>query len=158
MLVQDLMSKDVVTCGPNDALNVAAQRMWERNCGAIPIVDEGRTLAMITDRDVCMAAYTQGRPLSEISVASAMSRRVVTCSPFDAIGVAEEIMRTEQIRRLPVVDRNGALVGLLSLGDIATHGRIGRRARAGHDDLGADAIASTLSGISAPATQPGIAE
>ena len=74
---------------------------------------------MLTDRDICMAAYTQGRPLGEMQVSSAMSRQLFSCRPEDSLAKAEEIMRTNRIRRLPVIDADRHLVGILSLDDIA---------------------------------------
>lgn len=120
MKVAELMTSEVYCCGPGDGLNVPARAMWELDCGCVPVVDEERRLVgMITDRDVCMAAYTQGRPLSEIAVDSAMARVVHTCSPKDALTTAEKIMAESQVRRLPVVDTDGTLMGILSMRDIA---------------------------------------
>lgn len=124
--------------------------MWERDCGSVPVVDqENRPIAMLTDRDVCIAAFTQGKTLLDLRVASAMSSHIVTCGVYDDISTAESIMRARQIRRLPVVDGTGAMVGILSLGDIARHGHVARRVHLGQDELGGDAIASTLAAICA---------
>jgi len=147
MHIEELMSTDVVVCRSQDALNHAAQLMWEKDCGFIPVVDDaGSTVAVLTDRDICMAAYTQGKPLSEIPVEWAMSKTLVSCRPDETVGTAEALMRARQIRRLPVIAKDGKLVGVLSLNDIATHG-IGRKAHVRHNDLGAEAIAATLGAI-----------
>jgi CBS-domain-containing membrane protein len=74
---------------------------------------------MITDRDVCMSALFQGKTLSQMRVRDAMSKRLLSCQPGDRLGSAEKVMRIGQVRRLPVVDDQGALVGLLSLADLA---------------------------------------
>lgn len=67
MKVQDIMTADVETCRLDDTLDRPAAIMWERDCGVVPVVDdESRIVGMLTDRDICMAAYTQGRPLPEI--------------------------------------------------------------------------------------------
>ena len=64
MLVKEIMSQPVITCQVDDHANLAAQRMWENDFGVMPILDgDGRAIAMLTDRDICMAAYTQGKPL-----------------------------------------------------------------------------------------------
>lgn len=98
--------------------------MWEADVGCLPVVDEThRVIAMVTDRDICMAAYTTGRPLSELLVSLAMSKNLITCSPDDRIRDVERLMREAQIRRIPVVDMAGALVGIITLGDIALHGK-----------------------------------
>ncbi len=120
--VHDAMRKRVYTVTADDTLAAAAQIMWEKDIGCLPVVDEeGRAIAVITDRDICMATFVQWVHLGESYVASAMSRTVCTCSPDDEIGVAAEIMRKNQVRRLPVVDALGKPVGLLSLGDIARY-------------------------------------
>lgn len=149
MKVRHLMTSPAATCHPTDALSHAAQIMWECDCGAVPVIDaDGKPIAMITDRDICMAAYTQGRALHEATVWSAMSKHVVTCDLDESIATAEALMRGQQIRRLPVVDREGRIAGILSLNDIATHARLGKSAAA-HAELGPDAVAATLSAICA---------
>ena len=120
MKVGDLMTKDVKACVQHDSLNRAAQLMWENDCGAVPVVDsDSKVIGMLTDRDVCMAAYTKGIALSHAPVAAAMSRNVIVCNQGDNISTAAELMREHQIRRLPVVDEHRRLTGILSMGDIA---------------------------------------
>jgi CBS domain-containing protein len=118
--VLDAMTRSVVTCKADDSLNRAAQVMWEADCGAVPIVDEdGRLIGMITDRDICMAAYTQGLPLAGISVRSAMSTALHSCKPGDSLRSLMDAMAKYQVRRVPVVDEGGKLVGIVSLADVA---------------------------------------
>jgi CBS domain-containing protein len=120
MKASELMTADVKCCHPEDSLNTAAQLMWEYDCGCIPVVDDGgRPVAMITDRDICMAAYTQGARLSERPVASAMSCEIYTCRADDELAMVEEMMRQCRVRRVPVVDAQGRLTGIISLNDIA---------------------------------------
>ncbi len=122
MKIFDLMATDLVTCAATDSLNRAAQLMWERRCGSIPVIDEsGRPVGLVTDRDVSMAAYTQGRRLDDIEVATAMSRPVRTCPATATAEEAEGLMMAHGIRRLLVVDPEGILVGLVSIDDIARH-------------------------------------
>jgi CBS domain-containing protein len=119
MKVRELMATDVRACFPDDTLNRAAQLMWENDCGVVPVVDEEmRVVGVITDRDVCMAAYTQGVQLVDSSVGRAMSPGAYTCAPTDDLKTAERTMRERRVRRLPVVDGDGKLVGMLSLHDI----------------------------------------
>lgn len=119
MRVADVMSQDVHSCSRSQSLQEAAKLMWDHDVGALPVVDnERRPIGVITDRDICMAAYTQGRPLSDIGVASAMSQRVLVCRRHDPVSAAEQTMAGHQVRRLPVVDERGVLVGMLSLNDI----------------------------------------
>jgi CBS domain-containing protein len=120
MKVKEVMIREVKTCRAGDDLNRAAQIMWEFDCGTVPVVDEaGSVKGMITDRDVCMAAYTKGRRLESIQVRSAMSAEVATCSPDDTLEGALSIMKKARVRRLPVTDRGGRLVGILSMNDLA---------------------------------------
>jgi CBS domain-containing protein len=132
MKVGQLMTRNVQTCGPEDRLNAAARIMWERDCGCVPVVEQedggSRIVGMITDRDVCVAAYTQGRPLSEIEVRSAMAREVRSCRATDSIGTVVKVLEQNQLHRLPVLDQHDHLVGLVSLADVAReaireHGR-----------------------------------
>jgi signal-transduction protein with cAMP-binding, CBS, and nucleotidyltransferase domain len=80
---------------------------------------DGQLVGMLTDRDICMAAHLRGQLLSDIKVEQAMAQQVYACSPGDPIGVAERIMIQYQVRRVPVADSNGRVVGLLSLIDLA---------------------------------------
>jgi CBS domain-containing protein len=124
MKVGDLMTKDVRTCFSTDSLNRAAQIMWENDCGCVPIVnDQGNLVGILTDRDICMAAYTQGRPLTDIACGAAASVKVTTVKETDSLSQAEKLMHDVQVRRLPVVDDHQRLVGLLSIGDLARRAR-----------------------------------
>jgi CBS domain-containing protein len=136
MNVEKIMTRGVKTCGPEDTLWTAAQIMWENDCGCVPVVKDNKVVGMITDRDICMAAWTQDARLSELRVSPVCSHEPLLCSPHDTVAKAEEIMRTRQVRRLPVVDEN-RLVGILSLNDIA------RTAVEAHDHKGAAAHAVT---------------
>src|SRR5215472_8047344 len=122
MVVKDLMTRSPATCKASDSANDAARIMWECDCGAVPVLDDqGSVTGIVTDRDICMAAYFQGTSLAAIPLHSIMSTDVYTCEPDVELQDAERIMRTHQIRRLPVVDRRRGLVGLLSISDVA-HG------------------------------------
>jgi CBS-domain-containing membrane protein len=120
MHIKDIMSHPAVTCPAASTLDHAARLMWEFDCGIIPVVDdEGRLTGVITDRDICMAAYTQGRPIATIPVTTAMASHAVAVHGDDVIEQAEELMRENQIRRLPVLDGNGRPIGLVSMNDLA---------------------------------------
>src|SRR5690606_5244328 len=120
MKIQDLMTTEVRTCAPGSSLRDAAAIMWEADCGCVPVVDdERRVVGWVTDRDVAMAAYFQNRALCEIPVSSVMSAEPATCLATDTPETAELLMQERRIRRLPVVDDRGALVGIVSLADIA---------------------------------------
>jgi CBS domain-containing protein len=120
MKVAELMVGEVIACSPDDMLNRAAQIMWENDCGCVPVVDRAaRLVAMLTDRDVCMAAYTRGGTLKDIRVSAAMSNELFACRPDDDLPSAMKMMRDRQVRRIPVSDDKGRLVGVLSLNDVA---------------------------------------
>ena len=149
MKVTDLMTKNVRTCSPNDNLNRAAQIMWEQDCGALPVVDDGgRTVGIITDRDVCMAAYTQGRALSEIPVSVAASQSLVTVRPEDTVETVQARMQSARVRRVPVVDGVGRPIGIVGLGDVARH--VARE----QNGASGDPIARTLAAICQPRVAP----
>jgi CBS domain-containing protein len=118
--VKALMTDAVGSCSPDDTLNGAAQRMWDQDCGAVPVVGSDGTLAgIITDRDICMAAYTKGLPLGSILVKDVMARHVHTCGPDDTLERAATLMAEAQVRRLPVIDAERRLIGIVSVADIA---------------------------------------
>lgn len=118
--VRDVMSRDPVTVQPSDNLSRAAQLMWEADCGSVPVVDgQGNLLGMLTDRDVCMSAYTRGLALHDLSVSGAMSTNLFTCKASDTLRSVMQLMGTQQIRRVPVLDDQGKLVGIVSLADVA---------------------------------------
>ena len=119
MKVTDLMTPEVQACTTHDSLNAAARIMWDHDCGCAPVVDtHGKLVGIVTDRDVCMAAYTQGLPLEKISVQRAMSAEVISCGRTDDLESAHRLMRTHEVHRLPVVDSRGRLAGILSLSDL----------------------------------------
>ena len=121
MKVEQLMTKSVQACRQNEPLSTAAAIMWQHDCGCVPIVDENRhVLGMVTDRDICMASLTQGKPAHELPVTLPMSSNVWTCRVTDTVDGAERTMREKQVRRLPVVDSDNRLVGILSFHDIVS--------------------------------------
>lgn len=124
MKVTDLMTSEVRACTIHESLNAAARIMWDHDCGCVPVVDgHGRLAGIVTDRDICMAAYTQGLPLEAIPVERAMSPRVISCARGDDLETAHRLMRTHEIHRIPVADSRGRLVGILSLSDVVNHSR-----------------------------------
>ena len=146
MNVGQVMTHKVQACRPQDSLNIPAKLMWDNNCGSVAVVGDGRVVGMLTDRDICMAVYTQGQRLNDIEVSSAMSKKLFSCRPEDTLATAEKIMRADRIRRLPIIDGDGHLVGILSLDDIAREaGRPGEGER--RAEITADEVCDTLSAI-----------
>ncbi len=146
--VAELMTQPVHACTTGDTLDRAARLLWEHDCGAVPVLaPRGEVVAMVTDRDICMAAYIQGRPLWQIPVTVAASRRV-HCVRSDApLAEALHLMRMHRVRRLPVVDFGHNLVGILSLADVVRAARISVDP---HDPLSVETIADLLSSICRP--------
>ncbi len=119
MRVAEIMTSPVATCADTARLNDAARVMWECDCGSVPVVDGGgRLRGMITDRDICMAAYTQGKALQEIPVASVMAEHLLICHIDDSLETAEQLMREGQVRRIPVIDNDGRPAGIVSMKDV----------------------------------------
>ena len=119
MKIGEVMSRGARTCRTDDSLAEAARIMWEGDCGCLPVVDAaGRLAGMITDRDVCMAAYTQGARLQDCRVASAMTRDAAACTPADSLGRVHELMRSRRVRRIPVLDAERKPIGVVTLGDL----------------------------------------
>ena len=149
MKISEIMTRDVHTCTPTDTLATAAQIMWENDCGAVPVVDrEGRLVGIITDRDLAMAAQLQGVALRETSVLSAMARDVKFCSPQDTPATIQAMMQQYRIRRLPVLDAERRVVGVVSLGDLAYI--MSSQQTLGGDGMTWTSIAHTLAAVSAP--------
>lgn len=120
MRAEDWMTRDVRTCGPETSLNDAAQAMWDRDCGILPVVGpDGVAIGVITDRDVCMGAYLTGRSLKDQRVADSMARRLFACAPSDPIEQVIRIMGDHRVRRVPVLDGQGRPIGMISLNDLA---------------------------------------
>lgn len=120
MKVQDVMTRSVATCSVDETLECAARVLWERDCGCVPVVDhDGRVVAMLTDRDVCMAAYTTGKALHELRIADAMSGELVSCRATEDLPTVAARMAQAAVRRLPVVDAADNPVGILSINDLA---------------------------------------
>jgi CBS domain-containing protein len=123
--VSELMTGNVRCVRSTEALDVAAKIMWDYDCGIVPVLEPAgeRVIGVITDRDICMAAWSRDCALSTVPVSSAMSRELHYCSPSDDIHSAQALMGTRQLRRLPVLDSTKRLVGILSIADIARAAR-----------------------------------
>ena len=118
MKVQDIMTSDVQCCGPGTNLAAAAKMMWDSDCGALPVLNgQGQVMGMITDRDICMAAATNNKPASDITVWETVSGKAHTCHMSDDVHTALDIMKREKVRRLPVVDEDGVLQGIVAMND-----------------------------------------
>lgn len=120
MNVKDIMARDVSSCSAAASAESVALAMWDHDCGCIPVCDAcGRPTGIITDRDIAVTAALQHRPLCHIQARAIVGdRRLVVCREGDGVAAALDAMRRHRVRRLPVVDSDGRLSGMLSLGDV----------------------------------------
>ena len=145
MKAEDWMVCSVSTCGPETSMSDAAYLMWQNDCGVLPVIDAaGKVVGLITDRDMCMSACLGGKPLAELRVEQAMSRQVFSCSPSDTIEQVIRVMGDHQVRRIPVVDAQERLVGILTMNDLVRKliGLNDSRQRAGIEQRLVEALAS----------------
>ncbi len=151
MKVREVMTTNVACVRKDDSLSTAAQLMWDSDCGSIPVKEEGseRVVGMITDRDICMATWSQDRPPSSIPVWEAMSSELYFSSPDETVSSAESLMRSRQVRRVPVLDDGQKLVGILSLADIAIAPQR-KGTRRDTSEFAPAEVAETLAGICQP--------
>lgn len=119
MKVQEIMSTKVETIKPTSSLRAAARRFSELNVGVLPVVDEGKLVGIITDRDVSVYAIAIGREPQSTDVKVVMTKEVFTCNANQSLAEAAEIMEQHNIRRLAVVSDSEEVVGILTVDDIA---------------------------------------
>ena len=119
MRVTEIMSRDVVQCRKDDNIADAMRKMLNARVGTLPVVDaHGRVAGLLTDRDIAAAAATRNRNAAHIGVHEAMSAHVRACAPDDDVPAALTKMEEARVRRLPVVDAGGRLVGIVALDDV----------------------------------------
>ncbi len=119
MPVKDIMTTNPVFCPPDAKLEDVAAMMKEHDCGEIPICEAGHLIGVITDRDIAMRTLAKGRDPLGVPVRQVMTSKVFTVRPSDPIEKALSMMERRQVRRLPVVDSRGKLVGIITQADIA---------------------------------------
>ena len=135
--VADVMTRDVRVVSPNDSIQRAAQYMDELNVGVVPVCDGAKLLGMVTDRDITVRGVAAGK-MADTPVTEVMSQHVRWCYEDQDIDEVMDEMRDAQIRRLPVVNHDKKLVGIVSLGDLADRGSDDKR------------VGETLKDISTP--------
>jgi CBS domain-containing protein len=118
MTVGDMMTKDLITCSPDETLAQAAQKMASGDIGCCPVVENGQLVGVITDRDITVRAVARGLDPNSQHVREMMSTNLVTVTPDTSVEDACRLMMDYQVRRLPVVEGN-RLVGMVSLADLA---------------------------------------
>ena len=138
--VSDVMTRDPRSLRPTDTILLAAQAMEELNVGVIPVCEGDQLVGMVTDRDIVVRGVAQGLDAGTATLADVMSTHVRTAREDDDLDDTLGTMGMNQIRRMPVVDEQSRLVGIVSLGDIAANGPDG--------DVD---VANSLGDISSPA-------
>ncbi len=118
MKIRDVMSRDVQVARPDDTLQEAAFRMAQGDFGFLPVADGDRLIGVITDRDIAIRAVASGASATD-RVVEYLSRDALVVREDEDIKLGLDLMRARQIRRLAVIDRDGRLVGVISLGDLS---------------------------------------
>jgi CBS domain-containing protein len=123
MKVREIMTQPARTCTADTTVAMAGRRMQDGLCGILPVIDaRGKLIGVVTDRDLFLATAGTRRSASNVTVHEAMTKKVATCGPDDEVSAALALVRTRGLRRLPVVDLDGHLLGLLSIDDIVRWG------------------------------------
>jgi CBS domain-containing protein len=146
MRIKHVMTKDPHCCLPSDSAMKAAAIMREEHAGVVPVIESAenrRIVGVVTDRDLCMNVVAEGRDPNQTTVEECMTTTVVTCSSNDSVEKATELMRENQIRRVPVVNEACELQGIVSLGDVVERATI--KSTQTHE---------TLKSVSAPTPVP----
>jgi CBS domain-containing protein len=119
MKVKDAMHAGCEWVSPETSLTEVAKRMARRDIGSIPVGENDKLIGMVTDRDICCKAVANGQDIKQLTARDVMTTGIVWCRDSDDLQDAADLMESKQIRRLPVIDKNKRMVGMLSLGDIS---------------------------------------
>jgi len=115
--VKDVMTNAPARCSPDTKLGTVAKLMLANNCGEIPVCDGAKLVGVVTDRDIAVRAFAKGTNPRDLPAAAVMTERLYTITESGDIDTAAALMKTQRVRRLPVV-RDGDLVGIVSQGDL----------------------------------------
>ncbi len=119
MKVRNVMHKGITCVEPDTPIREIAKRMRKYDIGAVPVRADGAIVGMVTDRDIACRALANSGNVARLTAKDVMTRNVVSCSPDEDIASAIRKMQRKKVRRLPVVNGSGGIVGMLSLGDIS---------------------------------------
>lgn len=138
MQLSEIMTPNVKVVQPDSTLREAAHEMRQQDVGMLPVCDGDRLVGTVTDRDIVVRAVAEGRDLDELDVSQVMTPEVLYCFDDQEIEDAATVMNDHQVRRLPILNRDMHLVGIVSLGDVSV--------RTGENQLAGE----TLEGVSEP--------
>jgi len=139
MLVSDVMTKEVVTVPPDASIQEIARLMRDEDIGAVPVVEDEQLIGMVTDRDIVVRGLAEAQSIEQVDARSVMSSRTLYCFADQSVNEVLDNMGDVQVRRMPVVDRDKRLVGVVSIGDLS-------------GGAAPDKSGESLSRISAPAS------
>jgi CBS domain-containing protein len=117
MKVKEIMTAQPKTASRDTTLAAAAHLLWGADCGILPVVDGGKLIGVVTDRDMYVALATRNRPASQLTVGDVTTGKAWACGPDDDVHAALDTMASKRVRRLPVT-QDGALVGIISMNDL----------------------------------------
>jgi CBS domain-containing protein len=120
--IRDVMTSNPRTIEPSTSLHEAARLMRDQDVGSLPIVEGDRLFGMLTDRDIAIRAVAEGKDVTSTTAQEIASRQVVTVDPDQGLDEALRLMASHQVRRLPVIEEDGRLVGIVAQADAATQG------------------------------------
>jgi CBS domain-containing protein len=118
MKIKDIMTTEVRSCAPETTLAVAAALMLDGDCGMLPVVENGKLVGVVTDRDMYIALATRNRLASEVTVGDVGRKQVWTCGPDDEVHAALAMMKEHRVRRLPIEGFGGTVLGIVSMNDL----------------------------------------
>lgn len=143
MQISEVMTRAVELADPDTPIKAAADKMRAENVGALPVGENDRLTGMVTDRDIAIRATTGDRPAQAMSIRNVMSEDVYYCFEDEELSDAGQKMAAHQVHRLPVLDRDKRLVGIVALADLARAGTEGK-----------EAAVTAICGISEPTAVP----
>ena len=119
MLIKEMMTASPICCKPSDTLDVVAKLMREHDCGIIPVCTATGLVGVITDRDIACRAVATGKTPHDVRVSDVMTKTVHTVREDENVQAAIDLMKAKQVRRLPVIDADGQVVGIIAPSDLA---------------------------------------
>jgi CBS domain-containing protein len=119
MKVKEAMHKGLECVSPDAGVSAIAQKMQKFDIGAVPVAQDGKLIGMITDRDIAIRCFVDGKDASKITASDLMTKGVIYCRETEEVEDAIRIMESKQIRRLPVLNESNGMVGMISLGDVS---------------------------------------
>ena len=119
MKIKKIMHKGVEWVSPDTAVTTLAKKMQQFDIGAIPVGENDRLIGMVTDRDITVRGFADGKDLSKLTARDVMTAGLIYCRDNEDVDEVARIMESKQVRRLPVIDGNKRMIGMISLGDVS---------------------------------------